>query len=168
MSVFRNFICAVCLFALLLNAVGTPLVALAKGERLTPHGHGHRPHGHAPKHQSPQIKPTLLVLLAEKYSPETLSDWKSTIVRHQQLRAEIVTLVKNKPRLQKTLQPIHREDLRLKFEADQTVRSTLQTALRDNDAAKIKSSLAELLKRLKQRNQVLSQKINALKAGRDH
>ncbi len=128
----------------------------------TNHKHGHRkglvnsPIG---KGKMNEMKKTFFTLLVEKYSPETLADWQTTIAESEKLHTEIKAIIKANPELKATLKPQHTDDLKAKMEENKTIRTEFQAAVKAQDAAKIKSSLASILTKIKARNTVLATKL---------
>jgi hypothetical protein len=109
------------------------------------------------------LQQTLFLLFAEKYHPSTLSDWKSTVIYHNNLRAAIQKVVTIRPKLRSSLSAIHTEDLRAKLEQSPLIRSQFYQAMKSGNASNVRQLLAINLKKLKQRNQLLLDKLNQLK-----
>ncbi len=125
--------------------------------------HDHpRPPMHNGKHQ-PVMQQTLFLLLAEKYSPQSLTDWRSTIATHNHLRAQIQQLARANPRLAKSLRPQHTEDLKVKLETDMNIRKQFQQAVISKNQVAIQYSLASVLKQLEDRNKLLSARLVAMR-----
>ncbi len=139
---------------------------------LKPHGRGHHhiqpPHHRefAGEHPSKRMAPPLLILLAEKYSVATLSDWQQTVARHEQLRTAIQRLTKLTPALRRSIASMHTEDYLAKMEQDQWLRQSLQSAVKKRDAVAIRTNLQTVLSKMKQRNVLLERKLSALRTER--
>jgi hypothetical protein len=122
--------------------------------------HNHRHHG---KKGTMSIKKqTFFTLLVEKYSPETLSAWATTIAESQTLHDSIKSIVTANPELKKTLKSQHTVDLKTKLEETKAIRSEFDAALKAKDAEKTKVSLSKILIQLQNRNQVLATKLAEL------
>jgi hypothetical protein len=109
------------------------------------------------------LQQTLFVLLAEKYSPYLVNDWKTTIAAHNSLRTQLQNVVKAKPRLANSLRLQHTEDLKTKLEQDSGVRKKLQLAIDSKNTKSIQKSLVSFLDQLKERNKLIAARLAALK-----
>lgn len=129
------------------------------------HGRGHvngALHNGQTKQQMKAIKRTFFVLLVEKYSPETLSAWQTTVAESDKLHTDIRAIVKANPEFKAKLKTMHTVDLKSKMEENKATRAEFNAAITAQDAAKINAALAKILTQIQARNAQLTTKLTEL------